>query len=301
MYTLEDRMRAVRLYLKYGGGSATVRRELGYPTKNALKQWVEEYEASGALHDEYRARPPKYSEEHRQAAVDYYLEHGRCTSRCVRALGYPNRETLKQWLDEVLPDRRGLRSGRLLQPRVEFTCEQKHAAVLDLCSRDGPAREVAVKHGVTRAALYQWKYELLGKEHSVSKPKRTKSKPSDDRDALSAKVGSLKEQVETLQEQIHRLQLERDVLEVTAEILKKDQGADPKKLTNREKAVAIGALRKKYPLNELFGSLSIPKSSYFYQCAVLSAPDKYSELRERVRAPLLHKRVELPEPGCDTS
>ncbi|MHB8928655.1 MAG: hypothetical protein ACYC9Q_13575, partial [Bacillota bacterium] len=59
--------------------------------------------------------------------------------------------------------------------------------------------------------------------------------------------------------------------------------------------------RKKYPLNELFGSLSIPKSSYFYQCAVLSAPDKYSELRERVRAPLLHKRVELPEPGCDTS
>ena len=284
MYTLEDRMKAVRLYLKYGGSSAAVRRELGYPTKNSLKQWVREYEATGSLHDEYRTRPPKYSNEQKQAAVAYYLEHGRSLRRSIQALGYPNRETLKQWLDEALPDRRGLRSGRSLPPKVEFTCEQRQAAVLDLCSRDGPAREVAVKYGVTRTALYQWKYELLGKERPVSKRKRRGSKPSDDKDALLAKVESLKGQVVALEEQVHRLQLERDVLEVTAEILKKDQGADPKKLTNREKAVAIGALRKRYPLNELLKSLSIPKSSYFYQCAVLSAPDKYSELRERVRA-----------------
>ena len=77
MYTLEDRMRAVNLYFKYGGSSAAVRRELGYPTKNALKQWVKEYEVGGALHDGYRGRPPKYSKEQKQSAVDYYLEHGR--------------------------------------------------------------------------------------------------------------------------------------------------------------------------------------------------------------------------------
>ena len=38
VYSLEDRMRAVELYFKYGGRSATVRRELGYPTKNTFKQ-----------------------------------------------------------------------------------------------------------------------------------------------------------------------------------------------------------------------------------------------------------------------
>ncbi|MEW6081725.1 MAG: IS3 family transposase [Bacillota bacterium] len=281
MYTLEDRMRAVSLYLKYGGHSAAVRRELGYPTKNTLKHWVREYNATGALHDGYRGRPPKYSNEQKQAAVDYYLEHGRSLRRSIQALGYPNRETLRQWLDEAVPDRRGLRSKRSLQPKVEFSREQKQAAVLDLCSKDGPAREVAGQYGVSRTALYQWKYDLLGKERPVSRPKRGKHKTRDDRDALLAKVESLKGQLEALEEQVYRLQLERDVLEVTAEILKKDQGADPKKLTNREKAAAIGALRERYPLNDLLGCLSMPKSSYFYHYAALSIPDKYSELRER--------------------
>jgi len=224
VYTLEDRMRAVSLYLKYGGNSAAVRGELGYPTKNALKQWVREYGATGALHDGYRARPPKYSNEQKKAAVDYYLEHGRSLRRSIQALGYPNREALREWLEEAVPDRVGLRSGRSLQPKVEFSGEQKQAAVLDLCSRDGLAREVAEKYGVSRTALYQWKYHLLGKERPMSKPRHGKSRPSDDRDALLAQVESLKGQVEVLEEQVHRLQIERDVLKVTADILGKRGG-----------------------------------------------------------------------------
>lgn len=284
MHTLEDRMKAVGLYFKYGRKSATARRELGYPSKGALRLWVKEYESTGTLHDEYRARAPKYSNQQEQAAVDYYLEHGRSLRRSIQVLGYPNPETLRQWLDEAIPDRRGLRTGRSLRSKIEFTGEQKQAAVLDLCSRDGPAREVAKKHGVTRGALYQWKHELLGKERSVTKPKRGKSRPNNDKDVLLARAESLKGQVEELEKQVHRLQLERDVLEVTAEMLKKEQGADPKRLSNREKVAAIGALRDRYSLNELLESLSIPKSSYFYQRAVLLASDKYSELRERVRS-----------------
>ena len=284
MYTLEDRMKAVNLFFKYGSSPAAVRRELGYPTKNALKQWVREFKATGTLHDGYRGtRRRKYSEEQKQAAVDYYLQHGRSLRRSIKALGYPNRETLRQWLDEAIPDRRGLRGRRSLQPKVELTSEQKEEAVLDLCSRDGPAKEVAAKYGVTRAALYKWKNGLLGKEPPLNGSRRKESRLSDDKDALLAKVESLKEQVETLEKQVHRLRLERDVLEVTAEILKKDPGADPKKLTNRGKATAIGALRERYPLNELLKCLAIPKSSYFYHHAVLSMPDKYAELRERVR------------------
>ena len=73
-------------------------------------------------------------------------------------------------------------------------------------------------------------------------------------------------------------------MKVTVDILEKGEGTDPKKLTNREKAAAIGALRKKYRLNELLGCLSMAKSSYFYHYAALTLPDKYSNLRERVRA-----------------
>lgn len=129
---------------------------------------------------------------------------------------------------------------------MELTTEQKQAAIVDLGSREGPAREVAEKYGVSRVALYRWKNELLGKERPVTKQEHRKPIDSDDKDVLLAKVESLKEQVKALEKQVYRLRLEKDVLEVTAELLKKGQGADPKKLTNREKARAIGALRTKY-------------------------------------------------------
>jgi len=220
VYSLEDRTKAVELYFKYGGASAAVRRELGYPSKGALKLWVREYKSTGALHEEYRRRP-RYSKEQKQVAVDYYLEHGRSLRRSIDALGYPNRETLRQWLDEAIPDRQGLRGRRSLDPKVELTCEQKEEAVLDLCSREDPAKEVAAKYGVSRAALYKWKNDLLGKESVLKRRKRMEPTLIDDKNALTAKVESLKQQIHTLEKQIYRLRLERDVMEVTAEILKK--------------------------------------------------------------------------------
>jgi FtsZ-binding cell division protein ZapB len=53
-----------------------------------------------------------------------------------------------------------------------------------------------------------------------------------DVETLRAEVESLKEEKERLDEAVYRLRLENDVLRVTAEIRKKDQGADPKRLTN---------------------------------------------------------------------
>ncbi len=224
MYTFEERMTAINLYIKFGGNVVGVCRELGYPMRNTLHRWIKEFKATGKLHNEYGPRVPKYSQ------------------------------------------------------------EQKQAAVLDLCSRDGAAREVSEKYGVNLATLYRWRIRLLGKEHPVSRQKRREPKSTDDQGELEAKVESLKEQVETLKKQVYRLRLEKDVLEVTAELLKKGQGADPKKLTNREKASAIGALRMMYPLNDLLACLAMSKSSYFYHHAAQSMPDKYAELRKRVRA-----------------
>lgn len=44
MYSYEERMRAVRLYLKLGKRINATIRKLGYPTKNSLKSWHREYE-----------------------------------------------------------------------------------------------------------------------------------------------------------------------------------------------------------------------------------------------------------------
>ena len=43
MFSYEDRLRAVRLYIKLGLRVGSTIRQLGYPTKNSLKSWHQEY------------------------------------------------------------------------------------------------------------------------------------------------------------------------------------------------------------------------------------------------------------------
>ncbi|MGI6662176.1 MAG: DNA alkylation repair protein [Bacillota bacterium] len=178
----------------------------------------------------YRTRKPRYSEEQKQAAIKYYLEHGRNLQRSIRALGYPNKATFRQWLDEALPARQGLHSKRRPEPRVELTSEQKQTAVVDLVSRKGPAREVAAKYGVSRAAMYGWKKKLLGKEDPVTRKGSRRQRDVNEKDveALRADVELLKEEKERLEEANYRLRLENDVLRVTAEILKKTRAPTPR-------------------------------------------------------------------------
>jgi len=77
--------------------------------------------------------------------------------------------------------------------------------------------------------------------------------------------------------------LELDVLKKAEEIIKKDRGIDPKKMTNKEKMSLIDALRTKYPLNDLLKTVEMPKSSYFYWKAASCRPDKYAGLRITVK------------------
>ncbi|MTI95514.1 MAG: IS3 family transposase [Firmicutes bacterium] len=77
--------------------------------------------------------------------------------------------------------------------------------------------------------------------------------------------------------------MELDILNKAAEIIKKDQGIDPRKLANKEKASLIDALRTRHPLNELLRMTGMPKSSYFYQKESKMCPDKYVSLREEVK------------------
>ena len=82
MYSYEDRMKAVRLYIKYESLAETVR-ELGYPNKRMLRRWYQEYQETGDLHKKY-IKQPNYSKEQEIAAVNYYLEYGRNIARTVK-------------------------------------------------------------------------------------------------------------------------------------------------------------------------------------------------------------------------
>ena len=57
MYSYEDRLRAVRLYIRPGLRVGATIRQLGYPTKNSLKSWHREYEQRHDLAAGYARHP----------------------------------------------------------------------------------------------------------------------------------------------------------------------------------------------------------------------------------------------------
>ena len=223
---------------------STVIHELGYPDSESLRGWYKEDKENGDLHKDH-TRKSKYTLEQKRAAVDYYLEHGKCVNRTCKKLGYPSRPELDKWIVELAPEQK--KRCRSLSTSVKYTREQKEQAIIALCSRTKTAKEVAAEYGVTRENA-----ELI------------------------------KERDKILQE-VHRLQLEKDILEKAVEIIKKDQSITLDSLTNREKAIVIDALRDRYSLKELLKAFHMAKSSYCYQMAVLKAPDKYEGAREDIR------------------
>jgi hypothetical protein len=103
MYSYDDKIRAVQLYIKLGKRMKATIRQLGFPTKNALKGWYREYERRGDLAKGFH-RAPKYSMAQQQAAVDHFLGHGRCITFTRKALGYPSLCVLRSWIYERHPD-----------------------------------------------------------------------------------------------------------------------------------------------------------------------------------------------------
>ncbi|WP_040453051.1 IS3 family transposase [Hydrocarboniphaga effusa] len=271
MYSYEDRIRAVELYIRLGKRVAATIHRLGYPNRNSLRGWHREYERQLDLARSYPKRQPKYSQAQKMAAVQHYIDHGRCLSATIRALGYPGRTYLRAWIVELHPGVRVVsRADRTRRPP-----EAKQEAVIALCTRQGSADALAQEFGISRPTLYNWKNQLLGCEVPASMKRLNDSPEDSDRKALER-------QIETLKRDIRRLQLEQDLLKKANEILKKDMGTDRQQLSNREKTQLVDALRQTYTLPELLKEVGLPRSSYFYHRARLDVSDRYVDLRRTI-------------------
>ena len=157
MFSYEERIRAVKLYIKLGKRLGATIRQLGYPTKNSLIGWYREYERGQDLQVGYVRSTGKYSAEQMQVAVQHYLDHDRCIASTMRVLGYPCRELLTAWIDELHPQVRRRIVGRA--PNVQHPQELKNAAVVELCMRtgigacaDGLVHEYMLNRGLPPAA-----------------------------------------------------------------------------------------------------------------------------------------------------
>ena len=269
MYSAEQRMKAVETFARFGCSAADTIAELGYPTRHTLRNWWKEYRISGDGFPERKRRKPKYSDEEKQDAVDHYLEHGRSLARTIGAMGYPGRETLAGWVDELAPGQRRRRGPN--PEKGVLPIGTKVQAVAELEARGGSAAEVAGRYGVSRTAPYAWRRKILG--HNGGVPEEKGAPVSKRYDELPNDVEELKKMQSDLKAQVRKLQLEIDVRQATLEILKKDPGTDPKRLTNAEKAAVISSLRPKWKLKDLLALTRMAKSSYEYAAAALARPE----------------------------
>ncbi len=270
MYSYADRLRAVELYIRIGKRLNATIRQLGYPTKNALRGWYREYVENRDLRVQAVARAPKFSEAQKQAALEHFRTHDRCISSTMRALGYPGRGTLTAWVREAFPEARTSMVGRSW--RRGYSEDVRQAGVIGLLCGDETAQQVADRLGVSRPTLYSWKDQLLDHEASSSMKRRKTNPKVPEREELER-------QLDALQRDVRQLQLEHDLLKKANELIKKDLGVDLQILSNREKTQLIDALKEVYRLPELLGQLRIARSSYFYHRARISLADKYASIR----------------------
>lgn len=279
MYSYEQRKQAVELYLKYQSWAAVIHK-LGYPNRGTLRQWYKIYVSKEQFP---KKRVEKFSEEQIKAAVDHYMEYGKCVSRTIRLLGYPSRSTLKRWLYKHVPEY--IKPCRTSKTLVHLSQRQKIEAAIDFRTRECSADKIAKKHGVSRFSLYHWDSQLFGEGRAdimVNKKPVPTIDPHNIIDQLKEEISILSKESAELQKRNYRLRLENDVLEKAAEILKKGQGITLQTLTNHEKTMVIDALREQHRLKELLSVFHLAKSSYCYQKIGLRKVDKYSDVRELV-------------------
>lgn len=246
MYSNADKLKAVKLFHQYDRAWAQVLRELGYPSRSALKLWVRQYESDAHAFDE-RSRG-KYTDSQRKEAVDYYFEHGRSSIRAVRILGFPSRTLLDIWVRE---------DSRYTEHRITVAPDRvKH-----------PIKPRVVKSNTTAMQVAKLKQKAPCDAVSLVAPRS---------------LASLNR--EELLKRAQELELQNDILLHVNDLLKKDLGIDQLNLTNLEKVQVIDALRSKYPLKTLLAALQLSKSSYFYQHTAMAREDKYAQVRPRLHA-----------------
>lgn len=216
MYSYEDRLRAVQLYIQLGKCVGPTLRQLGYPTKNALKGWYRAHEQMLDLSAGYARKKQRYSQAQKEEAVEHYRTHGQCIASTIHALDYPCRSELSDWIGEIFPEARKRTIGGFKQ--ISYPDSMKKAGVMALCTRNGSAQAIAEKLGICRVTLYNWKNQLLGHEAPTYMKLNNNSSPDQ---------VELKRQLEILQSKRQQFQLELDLLKTANEILEKGLCADP--------------------------------------------------------------------------
>lgn len=102
MYSYEERMKAVRIYMQYDHRATAAMRKLGYPTRKSLREWHREFLESGDLHKKYNESSGYSDDQKRQAVIELCSREASAAS-VADAFGV-SRVSLYKWKHALLGD-----------------------------------------------------------------------------------------------------------------------------------------------------------------------------------------------------
>ncbi len=223
-----------------------------------------------------------YSQDKINVALKVYHQCGSVTTT-IQVLGYPTRRALYTWIANegaAKPERKPLKLTNTAEHPRNPSIEVKMNAIHRCFELGESIKSVSEEIGYTRASIYSWRKKYLrGGITALMNDKNITPNTLTEDSSSTASAPDLAQ----LQAQIRDMRMEIDILKETINVLKKDPGIDQTALKNREKAVIIDALKSKYSLPDLLKRLGLSKSSYYYQEAAKKKPDKYSDIRNRIR------------------
>lgn len=112
-------------------------------------------------------------------------------------MGYPSKQLLMDWIDELAPNERKLRPGT--QHRYGISLEEKIQAVAELEARTGSAAEVAERYGMPRTEPYLWRKRIMGDNGGGAEEKGT---------AVSKEFDELPDDIDELRDMLREAQVQ---------------------------------------------------------------------------------------------
>ena len=176
--------------------------------------------------------------EERERAVELYFTTPMTTAQVVEHLGYPTRQCLERW-----PAMDSRYAGHMAKPIIPL--ETRRRAVEPV---PGSVQKRAAKQlGAGVGAVHGWVRAYRKGGMAALQPKNRNSaqgnKPAGSRRWPSAADD---DDAEALRRRVEELELENALMREVVEVVKKDPGADLRRLSNREKTLLIDRLRPAY-------------------------------------------------------
>ena len=198
-----------------------------------------------------------FSLEERSRAVELYLTTPMTTAQVVECLGYPTRQCLERWL--AMDPRY---AGRMAKPIIPLETRRK---AIELVLGGMQQKQAAKQLGVSVGAVHNWVRAYRRGGMAALQPRNQNAaqggKSASVRPRGGADAGG-GDDVEALRRRVEELELENALMREVVEVVKKDPGADLRRLSNREKTMLIDRLRPRYSLRSMACLLRIAPSVF---------------------------------------